>query len=154
MMIRVAGIVPESTVDGPGLRYTIFVQGCDIGCKGCHNRHTLDKTGGELMHVETIVDEIRLNPLLSGITLSGGEPSLQASALLPLVEEVKRMSLSVVLYSGNTLETLQMKGDPDIDRLLALTDILIDGPFIEALKDETLPFRGSRNQRILNLRKL
>lgn len=151
-MIRIAGIIRESIVDGAGLRFVVFTQGCTHNCKGCHNPQTHDLNGGYDVSVERILEEFYKNPLLKGITISGGEPLLQAKALIPLVKEIKK-SKDVVIYTGYTIEKLQNMSDPVIDELLSYCDILIDGRFILAEKDLTLTFRGSRNQRIIDMNK-
>ena len=151
-MIRIAGIIRESIVDGAGLRFVVFTQGCTHNCKGCHNPQTHDPDGGYEIEVERILKEFYKNPLLKGITISGGEPFLQAKALIPLVKEIKK-SKDVVIYTGYTIEKLQSMSDPVIDELLSYCDILIDGRFIQSEKDLTLTFRGSRNQRIIDMNK-
>lgn len=152
--LMLCGIEPESIVDGPGFRYVIFTQGCPHHCKGCHNPQTHPFTGGFKADIGKIISEIKENPLLSGVTLSGGEPFCQAEALVPLAKEVKAMKKNVIAYSGYTLDQLEkMSGDtPAIGELLRLCDMLVDGKFIEEQRDLTLKFRGSRNQRIIVLK--
>lgn len=150
MKIRVAGEIEESIVDGPGLRYVLFVQGCPIHCKGCQNPQTWDMDGGKLVSVRAILEKIRSNPLIKGVTFSGGEPFAQAEALLPLARVLKRSGYHVMSYSGYTFEEL-MKSDACRSLLFEL-DLLVDGPFIEEQKSLELLFRGSRNQRIIDLK--
>ena len=152
-MISIHGLEPESIVDGPGFRYVIFTQGCPHACPGCHNPETHPFEGGTPLSVEDVMRAFSENPLLSGVTLSGGEPFCQAEALLPVAKAVHAIGKNVVTFTGYTYEALRAKNDPATDALLAETDILIDGPFIEAERDLTLRFRGSRNQRILRLEK-
>lgn len=151
--LRVNGIVEESIVDGPGLRFVIFTQGCLHGCKGCHNPDTHSLEGGYLVDIQTLMQQFTENPLLAGITLSGGEPFLQAEALSALAAEVRALGKNVLVYTGYVYEELLRKraADSHIDRLLELTDILIDGPYVEELRNLDLSYRGSSNQRILNL---
>jgi len=151
--IRIAGIVKQSVVDGPGLRLTIFTQGCPHHCPGCHNPETHDFAGGYDCDVAVILEELEKNPLLRGITLSGGEPLCRAEELLPLVREVKRAGKDVVCYTGYTFEELMQikKKDANLAALLELIDLLIDGRYDQSQRDLTLRFRGSRNQRVLNL---
>ncbi len=149
-MIRIAGVVRESIVDGDGIRFTLFTQGCYHNCKGCHNPETHDVNGGYLVSVEKVLAEIDKNPLLSGITFSGGDPILQADKLIPLAKGVVERGLNCYIYSGYTLEELLCMGD-DVLELLSLCDTLIDGKFVEAEKDLTLQYRGSRNQRVIAL---
>ena len=152
--IDVCGIEPESIVDGPGFRYVVFVQGCPHHCPGCHNPQSHAFGVGTKRTVEELIDEMRENPLLSGVTLSGGEPFCQAEALCELAQRVREMGKTVFAYSGYTLEQLLEKGkrEPAVRRLLDLVDTLVDGPYIEAERDLELQFRGSRNQRIIELR--
>jgi anaerobic ribonucleoside-triphosphate reductase activating protein len=153
MLLRIAGVDEESVVDGPGVRMTVFTQGCTHHCPGCHNPHTHDPAGGEWADTEELLARFRAKPLLSGLTLSGGEPLLQAQAAAALACGVKALEKNVLLYSGYTLEELRelSREDEDVARLLAHTDILIDGPYIEAERDIGLAFRGSRNQRIIQM---
>ena len=151
--LRISGIEPASIVDGPGIRYVIFVQGCPHGCAGCHNPQTHDFKGGQEQATEQIMDEIRRNPLLSGVTFSGGEPFCQPEALAELGREIKRTGLNLICYSGYTFEELLARSgtEPAVLELLKLTDILIDGRFVLEEKSLMLKFRGSRNQRILDV---
>ncbi len=153
-MIRIAGVVRESIVDGIGLRFTLFTQGCPHGCKGCHNPQTHDFNGGYLVEWEKIYNEIEKNPLLAGITFSGGEPILQAKELIPLAEAVVNLGKNCTIYSGYTYEELLAMEDEDINRLLSLCTVLIDGKYIEEQRDLLLEFRGSTNQRIIDLTKV
>lgn len=150
-LIRVAGVVNDSITDGPGLRYTLFVQGCPHHCPGCHNPQTHPFEGGSLRGAEEIGREILKNPMLSGLTLSGGEPVCQAAALVPLCQMVRSGGLEIALYSGYTFEQLAAMEDKEVRELLSLCDVLIDGPFLQQQRSLALLFRGSKNQRILNL---
>lgn len=148
--LRIAGCTNDSIVDGPGLRYTIFTQGCPHNCKGCHNPGTHDANCGNLMNIETIVSEVKKNPLLDGITLSGGEPFAQAEVAGELAEKVKEeLNLSVITYTGYLFENL-LKEEKN-KKLLENTDILIDGPFIIGEKSLDLMYRGSKNQRAIDV---
>ncbi len=149
--IRLAGVVRESIVDGPGIRFVVFVQGCPHHCEGCHNPQSHDFSGGYDCEPEKILAEIRKNPLLDGVTFSGGEPLCQAAALLPLAKEIKKMGLNLFIYTGSVFESLLTQNDPDILALLREGDFLVDGPYVQAQRDLTLLFRGSQNQRILDL---
>lgn len=149
--IRVAGIVEESIVDGPGIRLVVFTQGCKHKCKGCHNPESHSFTGGYLMEIEEILQEIKSNPLLDGLTLSGGEPFEQWEACSELAKEVKKLGLNVVTYTGYTFEEI-LKND-SFKKLLLQTDTLIDGKFEIDEKSLLLQFRGSKNQRIINVKR-
>lgn len=151
--IRVCGIEPESIVDGPGFRYVLFVQGCPHRCPGCHNPESHDFDGGEEMTVREIFDEIMKNPHLRGVTFSGGEPFCQVPALLELARLVRGAGLSLMSYSGYTLEELRERHDPETDELLDMLDILVDGRYVESLRNLTLIYRGSENQRVIDMKK-
>ena len=150
MKIRLYGTVNDSIVDGPGLRYVIFTQGCLHHCPGCHNpdSHAID--GGYIEDTEQCLLEIDQNPLLDGVTLSGGEPFLQATALIHLVQKVKKRHLHVMIYSGYTFEEILELGDEE-KKLLSLCDTLVDGKFILSLKSMELLYKGSSNQRIIDI---
>lgn len=150
--IRLAGIVRESIVDGPGIRLTVFVQGCPHHCVGCHNPNTHDPLGGYDCEVQKILDAVDANPLLRGITLSGGEPFEQADILLPLARAVRERGKDIVAFSGYTFEQLLEKGKNEraVIELLSLCCLLVDGKFVQAKRNLSLRFRGSSNQRLLD----
>lgn len=150
MMLRIAGIVNESIVDGPGIRLTVFVQGCPHHCPGCHNKHTHDFDAGSMISIDEILERVRNNPLLDGVTFSGGEPFCQAQALAELGIKLKSMGMNIITYTGWTFEELLAKADERTMALLNVTDFLVDGPFIESQKSYQLQFRGSSNQRVLD----
>ena len=149
-MIRIAGVEPESFVDGEGIRYTVFTQGCPHHCKGCHNPATHSYNDGYLISVNEILQSIRANPILSGITISGGEPVVQPNACTLLAKGVHELGKTVWLYTGFTYEELQ--NYPKTRKLLENVDVLVDGKYVEELRDLTLKFRGSSNQRIIDLK--
>ncbi len=153
--LRISGIVRESVVDGPGIRFVVFTQGCPHHCPGCHNPDTHPFDGGKLVDIERILDEVDKNPLLKGLTLSGGEPFCQPGPLAELARKVHARGLDVMVYSGYTLEQLLEKAEtePEVGALLREADVLVDGRFIEAEKSLLLKFRGSKNQRILDVKK-
>lgn len=153
--LRLAGIVRESIVDGPGIRFTVFCQGCPHACPECHNPETHDFNGGNDCRIERVMTEIDKNPLLAGVTFSGGEPFCQAEAFEQMAILVKQRGLSLTVFSGYTYEQLleMAENNTHVKGLLDLTDILIDGPFIKELKDLTLKFRGSSNQRLIDMNK-
>jgi len=153
MELQIAGVVTESIVDGRGIRYTVFTQGCPHHCPGCHNPQTWPFEGGRNVAPEEIVEEFRQNPILKGITFSGGEPLCQPAPLTELAKLVHGIGKDVTVFTGYTYEQLVDRHDPDIDALLAETDVLIDGPFIEARKNLELTFRGSENQRLIDMKK-
>ncbi len=153
MEIKLAGIVDESVVDGPGVRMVFFTQGCPHHCPGCHNPATHGFSGGTSYNTRELTKRILAHPYLSGITLSGGEPLCQAAACAELAVAAKTLGKSVLLYSGYTFEQLPELAaqQPALPKLLKLIDILIDGPFLLAERNIDLVFRGSANQRILDL---
>ena len=149
-MVKLAGIVPDSIVDGPGLRTTLFAQGCPHHCPGCHNPETWSFDGGTEATTDLILGIVRFNPLSRGVTFSGGEPFAQAESFARLAGLLKQSSYEVASYSGYTFEQL-LAGTPAQRELLGAIDVLIDGPFLLAERSLELAFRGSRNQRILDV---
>ena len=149
-MLKLSGIVADSVVDGPGIRVTVFCQGCPHHCPGCHNPETWSFEGGTEMEEETIVSIVASNPLCRGVTFSGGEPFAQAEGYAKLAKLLKEKGYEVASYSGYTFEQL-LSGTPAQKDLLQNIDILIDGPFLLAEKSLEIAFRGSCNQRILNV---
>ena len=151
LKLRIAGTVNDSIVDGPGIRYVIFTQGCPHHCEGCHNPQTHDFSGGQDADVEKVISEILGNPILSGVTFSGGEPFCQVEALVPIAEVIKEKGKHLMIYTGYLLEQLQKMEKPAVDRLLELADVIVDGPFVLAERNLTLSFRGSENQRVIDM---
>ena len=148
MKIRIAGIVPESYVDGEGIRFAIFMQGCLRNCSGCHNPETHALDGGKILDTSEIIAEIKKNPLLTGITLSGGEPLLQIAPALEIAKFAQNSGLNVWLYTGYKFEKIPS----DAQELLKFVDVVVDGEYIEELRNLELEFRGSENQRIIYLK--
>ena len=151
--MRIANTVSDSIVDGPGLRFTVFTQGCPHRCPGCHNPGTHDPAGGREVSVAELAAELSGNPLTDGLTLSGGEPFCQAEALAELARLVHGAGKDVACYTGWTYEQLLEKDDPAVNALLAQVDLLIDGPFVLEQRNLELRFRGSENQRLIDMRK-
>lgn len=150
--MRIANTVNDSIVDGPGLRFTVFTQGCPHHCPGCHNPDTHDPQGGTEIPVEDLVDRMGRNPLIQGLTLSGGEPFAQAADCVRLARAAHAVGWTVWTYTGYLFETILAKDDPAWRALLEETDVLVDGPFLEKEKSYELRFRGSRNQRLIQVR--
>ena len=150
-LIRLAGVERESVVDGPGLRGVVFFQGCPHQCPGCHNPETWNPDGGSQKTVEEVWRMLRYNPLLSGITISGGEPLLQPAGALALARKTREAGGNVMIYTGFLWEEIIKWHSPQINALLRETFLLVDGPFLEAEKDPALLFRGSRNQRLIDV---
>lgn len=153
MKLRIAGIVNDSIVDGPGLRLTVFFQGCPHCCPGCHNPQTHDMEGGRETDTAELIALMDNNPLLDGLTLSGGEPFIQPEAALVLARAAKARGLNIWAYTGAAYEALLEKHDVATDALLTICDVLVDGPFILVQRSLDLSFRGSRNQRLIDLEK-
>ncbi len=151
--IRLYGLVTDSIVDGPGFRTAIFVQGCPYHCEGCHNPDSQPFEGGTVWTLDDVEKKFSNNPLLSGITLSGGEPAEQAAPCAELARRAHQKRLNVWTYTGSTLEKLteRAKDDPALRQLLDETDVLVDGPFILAQRSLELDFCGSKNQRLIDM---
>lgn len=150
MQIRLAGVSANSIVDGPGFRFTIFTQGCPHHCPGCHNPATHDYYGGVMRDADDLIKEFISDPLLTGITFSGGEPMLQAHACGYIAQAAKKAGLSVWAYTGYVWENLY-SGDGDIKCFLPFVDVLVDGPFQQESRTLELLFRGSKNQRLIDV---
>jgi len=148
-MIRYAHIIQESVVDGPGIRMTVFLQGCPRHCEGCHNEHLVPVEGGKQSAAQDFASLIigRLSPLHRGVTFSGGDPIMQAEALAEVAAMIKakRPANDIWVYTGYLYEEIENL------RVMQFIDVLIDGPFITAQKNLNLAFRGSSNQRIIDV---
>ncbi len=152
LRVRIAGMVKHSSVDGPGVRFTVFFQGCPHHCPGCHNPETWDPAGGEEISLDELIEEIRKTRYLDGITLSGGDPLLQPLAVIAAADAAHAKGLTVWCYTGWTFEEI-MKGSAGPDAIEALNhiDVLVDGPFrMEQLSKECI-YRGSSNQRLIDV---
>ena len=149
--MRIFGLVQDSIVDGPGFRFSCFVQGCPHNCPGCHNPDSHDPAAGYETSVEEIASQLLKNPLTDGLTLSGGEPFAQPEDCLALAKIAHKHNLNVWSYSGWTFEFLRDQGSDAQKALLAELDALVDGPFLQAERSLSLPWRGSKNQRLINV---
>lgn len=149
-MLDLSGIVSDSIVDGPGIRVTVFCQGCPHHCEGCHNPETWEFGCGVKVTEGQVLAEILQNPLCKGVTFSGGEPFAQPEGFASLAKLLKEQGYEVASYTGYTFEQL-LHGTPGQRQLLESIDVLIDGPFVLAEKSLEICFRGSRNQRILDV---
>lgn len=149
--MKVYGLVHDSIVDGPGLRFSCFVQGCPHQCIGCHNPESHDKNGGREMTANDVIVEMLSNPIIDGLTLTGGEPFAQPEDCLAIAKAAHIKGLNVWGYSGWTFEHLLNNGTDAQKKLLHELDVLIDGPFVLAERSLSLNWRGSRNQRVIDV---
>lgn len=152
--MNISGIMYDSIVDGEGIRNTIFFSECHHHCKGCHNPETWDKNYGYEFTKELqneFINQCKNNVLLDGITLSGGDPMYSSIEIIPFIKKFKSEcpNLDIWIYSGFSYEDILQ--NKDMNKLLKLCDVLVDGIFIEELRDTTIKFRGSTNQRIIKL---
>lgn len=150
--MKIYGLVHDSIVDGPGLRFSCFVQGCPHQCVGCHNPESHDKNGGCEMTANDVIAEMLSNPIISGLTLTGGEPFAQPEDCLTIAKAAHAKGLNVWGYSGWTFEHLLNNGTDAQRKLLQELDVLVDGPFVLAERSLSLNWRGSRNQRVIDVR--
>lgn len=150
--LRICDTVQDSIVDGPGLRFTVFLQGCTLNCPECHNPQTHKLDGGHLVTVEALLEMADKNPLLKGLTISGGEPFLQAENAAVLARFAHERGLNVWCFTGKTWEELTSSNAlPEWGIMLEQIDVLVDGPFIAKKRTLALPWRGSGNQRVIDV---
>ncbi len=145
--LRVIRIVDGTSVDGPGLRTSLYLAGCAHQCPGCHNPQSWPFDAGEDWPIDELIDRIEENDF--DVTLSGGDPLYQIDGVVELCRRVKEHGRNIWLYTGFTYE--QVKESPTLSRVIPYIDVMVDGPFVEALKDRDLLFRGSSNQRIIEI---
>jgi anaerobic ribonucleoside-triphosphate reductase activating protein len=151
--LRIFGLVPDSIVDGPGLRYAIFVQGCAHACKDCHNPESWAFSGGDVLTIDTIYKDIRADKGVKSVTFSGGDPMYQAEACAKLASRLKSEGYDIWTYTGFLWEDLLSEADPARMELLRLSNVVVDGPFENALRSLDLEFCGSSNQRVIDVQK-
>ncbi len=151
--INVCGIVAESITDGPGIRYTVFCQGCIHKCNGCHNPESWPFEGGTIKTAEELVQDLKSHTMITGITFSGGEPFCQAEGFVALAKLCKQLGLEIACYTGYTLEFLLTQGTKAQIELLNHLDVLVDGKFEIGKKTLAAQFKGSSNQRVLDVKK-
>ncbi len=150
--IRLAGVIDESYTDGVGVRYTIFTQGCMHQCYNCQNKETWDFNAGTVCSIDKIIEQLKTMPWLDGVTLSGGDPMYRETEVLELVKKIKEnTTLNIWLYTGFTYE--ECLADTAKREILNYIDVLVDGKYEEQLRSLHLKFRGSSNQRIIDIPK-
>lgn len=153
--IRLSGLIHESLSNGPGIRRVFFSQGCKHNCKGCFNPDTHDFNGGEFFDMDKLIEDVSINPMIKGVTFSGGDPLEQPKQFSYMAKEFKKLGLNIWCYTGYTFEYIL----ENLDKvecwreLLENIDVLVDGRFEEGLKDGSLKFRGSSNQRLIDVKK-
>lgn len=147
--LRVIDIIDGTTVDGPGFRTSVYLAGCDHGCPGCHNPQSWDHAAGRDMSVDEVVDII--DDADFPVTLSGGDPIYQPETVTELCRRLKQSGRNIWLYTGFCIETLY--GREELSELLGLVDVVVDGPYIADQRDTSLLFRGSANQRLIDMRR-
>ena len=150
-MLKLAGLVGDSIVDGPGIRLTVFAQGCPHHCPGCHNPESWPFAGGTEMTEEQILEIAKANPLCKGVTFSGGEPFCQAEGFAKLGRLLKEAGYEVASYSGYTYEELTSGNVLFAEELLHTLSVLVDGRFSLSERTLELRFRGSKNQRVIDV---
>lgn len=150
MKVKISGMVKESIVDGPGIRFVVFAQGCSHKCPGCHNPHTHDFDGGTSIEADTLVENILKSKNIDGVTFSGGDPFFQPDGFEYIAKRLKKKNVHILAYTGYSYE--QIVKDEKKRKLLESLDVLVDGRFIEEEKTLKLAFRGSKNQRIINVK--
>ena len=152
--VRLAGIAYESLVNGPGMRRVFFAQGCKHKCEGCFNPETHSFDGGEIMNMDKLIKDVLDNPMLKGVTFSGGDPIEQAHSFAYMAKAFRSKNLSIWCYTGYTFEELLelMNSNDGINELLNNIDVLIDGKFELMNRNEELKFKGSTNQRIIDVK--
>jgi anaerobic ribonucleoside-triphosphate reductase activating protein len=152
--MHLAGIVEHSLVDGPGVRFCIFFQGCIHGCPGCQNPDTWDLNAGIITKVDLVIEKMKGTRYLDGVTLSGGDPLLQSEAVIDIAKAAKEMGLDVWVYTGWTFEEIMgNKAGETAKKALEVIDVLVDGRFDLSLKSSECIYRGSTNQRLVDLKK-
>ena len=150
MKIRILDILEETMMDGPGLRTSIYCAGCAHHCPGCHNPQSWDFAGGREVTVDELLEVIKADEF-ANVTFSGGDPLYQVEAFTELARRIKdETDKTIWCYTGFTYE--EVLADPRMSQILPYLDVLVDGPYVEALRDTNLPFRGRSNQRIIQLK--
>lgn len=154
MKVSIAGIIHHSSNNGPGVRYVLFLQGCPHHCSGCQNPETWDISTGKMMETEDIVNDILSTEFIDGVTLSGGDPLYQAEAVTEILKVLKARGIDVWSYTGWTFEAIiDGKAGNCAIQALQYIDVLVDGPFVLKLLSDKCIYRGSTNQRLIDVKK-
>lgn len=155
MQVRLAGILPNSNANGPGLRKAIFSQGCSHGCPDCFNKHTWSFSGGKMVDCDEIIQETLEETYLSGVTFTGGDPFDQPEPFAYMAKAFKKSKLNIWSYTGYTWEQLLKLAESNvhIKDMINNIDVIVDGPFIKSKHSDQIEFRGSTNQRIIDVQK-
>lgn len=149
--LYIMDIIDGTVVDGPGFRLSIYCAGCEHRCPECHNPQSWEMSNGKEMTQDELMKAVTDSPW--NVTFSGGDPFYQAEAFAELASRIKKETAKTIwCYTGFTIEELLQENDPHRMALLRNIDVLVDGPFIKAQRDEQLRFRGSSNQRILEMK--
>lgn len=152
--VRLSGIAYESLVNGPGIRRVFFAQGCKHNCEGCFNPDTHDFNGGENFDMDLLIEDVKSNPMIKGITFSGGDPFEQGKSFAYMAKRFKEIGLNVWSFTGYRFENIleHLGEDNGWKELIGNIDVLVDGKFNQSLKKDGLKYKGSANQRIIDVR--
>lgn len=155
MNIRIAGDLENSLANGPGMRYVLFTQGCSLKCPGCHNAHTWDKSQGMSISIDEVIENIKSNPFIEGVTLSGGDPVEQIEAITELCKRIKSElpQLTIMMYTGRKFAELLCEFGMQAVELIELLDYMVDGRFEMHNKEGAHKYAGSANQVFYDFKK-
>lgn len=153
-LIRLAGIAENSLVNGKGLRKVFFSQGCSHHCEGCFNQHTWEFAGGRMFDMDELVQKVRDEPFLDGVTFSGGDPFQQADKFAYLAKKLHEANINIWAYTGYTFEELMKlaQTNPHIKQMINNVDVIVDGRFMKDKMSENLKYCGSSNQRVIDVK--
>ena len=153
-LIRLAGIAENSLVNGKGLRKVFFSQGCSHHCEGCFNQHTWEFAGGRMFDMDELVQKVKDEPFLDGVTFSGGDPFQQADKFAYLAKKLHEANINIWAYTGYTFEELMKlaQTNPHIKQMINNVDVIVDGRFMKDKMTENLKYCGSSNQRVIDVK--
>lgn len=153
-LIRLAGIAENSLVNGKGLRKVFFSQGCSHHCEGCFNQHTWEFVGGRMFDMDELVQKVKDEPFLDGVTFSGGDPFQQADKFAYLAKKLHEANINIWAYTGYTFEELMKlaQTNPHIKQMINNVDVVVDGRFMKDKMSENLKYCGSSNQRVIDVK--